>query len=124
MKLFGNNPRLDLGNQVFGINPQNTVHAGRHQHYSARFRQRSTGKTASGATWKNRETFAVGQFENRRNLFGIGRMHDRIRQELHLGGVVAVTDHILLAVGDVVRADYCCQFTDQPVIQHIKNLSF
>ena len=66
---------------------------------------------------------AVGQLEDSRNLVGIGRVYHRIRQEFHLGGVIAVADHVLFTGGDIFLADYSRQLIDQTRVQHVRNLS-
>ena len=95
LELFGDNPRLDLGNQVFGVDAQNAVHAGCYQHDAACLGQGAARESAPRATGKNRETAKIGKPENGGNLFRVGRVHDRIRQIFHLGGVVGITEQIL-----------------------------
>ena len=46
------------------------------------------------------------------DLLRIGRMHHGVGEELHLGGVIAVTDHILAVGGHVGGADDLFQFLD------------
>ena len=74
------------------------------------FGRAAAGEAASRAAGKNREPLGIGELEKLRHFFGIGRVDHRIRQELHLGGIVGVAEEILLIGGDIVGADDGFQF--------------
>ena len=88
LELLCDHPRFDLGHQILRIDTENPVHPGRHQGDPAPPGQRAAGEAAPRTAGKDRNPLGIGQPEDPGDLVGIGRMDHRIRQELHLGGVV------------------------------------
>ena len=114
LKISGNNARLDDGDEIFPVNFQDPIHAGKRQDDAAGHRQGAAGKAAAGAARRHGQPPGMGQAHDPAHFIGRIRIKDKVGLMPSLRGVVGVGQTVGPGGETVIGADNRLKLGDAP----------